>query len=73
MVWPAGGFNPAGFVASPAVGRVRAQSAARLGSNAAEAATAAVRSRRGARGGMLMAAPESTPEEPDTYTLVVVR
>lgn len=66
----------AGFVASPAVGRVSAQSAARLGTNAAEsAAVAAARTLRGSRGvgGVLMAAPETTPEGSDTYTVVVVR
>lgn len=64
-----------GFVASPAVGRVRAQSAAaaRLGNNAPAAAATAVRLSRGLRGVMMMADPETTPEAPDTYTLVVVR
>ncbi|CAM9757384.1 unnamed protein product, partial [Ectocarpus fasciculatus] len=39
-----------------------------LGDNAAT-----LRSVRGARSGMSMAAPETTPEGDDTYTLVVVR
>ncbi|CBN78717.1 conserved unknown protein [Ectocarpus siliculosus] len=62
-----------GFVAPSVVARGRVQSAAaaaavRLGDNAAT-----LRSVRGARSGMSMAAPETTPEGDDTYTLVVVR
>lgn len=62
----------AGFVASPALARTRAQPAAARLVNS-DAAAVVGRNVRGARSGVLMAAPEDTPEGPETYTLVVVR
>lgn len=58
-----------GFVTSPAVAR-----GAQFASRNSQDALRSVSSVAGRQmGGVLMAAPESTPEGSDTYTFVVVR